>query len=127
MEIFRKRGVSSVVYGIVIVATILVFVIQFNPSANKQTASVREACVVQVKGRCVGPKSFKAAQRLLMPRDRSGNPDPARAKSMVLGKIVADGLVERELLVDEAERLGLRATPDEVDTEILNGFIHVSV
>ena len=127
LDIFRKRGLSSVVYGAVIIATILVFVIQFRPDAGKQTASLKEACVVIVKGHCVNPKSFKAAYRLLMPRDPSGNLLTARARQMGLGKITADGLVERELLMSEAERIGVRATADEVDTEILNGFIHVSV
>jgi peptidyl-prolyl cis-trans isomerase D len=127
LDIFRNRGLSSIVYGIIIVATILVFVIQFRPNANQQTASLKEACVVVVKGHCVNPKSYKASYRLLMPRDQSGNVLTARARQMGLGKITADGLVERELLVSEADRIGVRATPDEVDNEILAGFIHVSV
>jgi peptidyl-prolyl cis-trans isomerase D len=127
LDVFRKRGLSSIVYGVIIVATILVFVIQFRPNAGQQTASLKEACVVIVKGHCVNPKSYKAAYRLLIPRDQQGNLLTARAKQMQLGKITADGLVERELLVSEAERIGVRATPDEVDQEILNGFIHVSI
>ena len=127
LDLFRKRGLTSIVYGVVIVGMILVFVIQFRPNANQQAASLKEACVVSVKGRCVSPKSFKAAYRILIPRDQSGQLLTARAKQMGLGKIAADGLIERELLVDEADRIGLRATPDEVDQEIINGFIHVSV
>ncbi len=127
LDLFRKRGLSSVVYGVIIVATILVFVIQFRPNAGQQTASLKEACVVLVKGHCVNPKSFKAAYRLLIPRDQQGNLLTARARQMHLGQVTADGLVERELLVSEADRIGVRATPDEVDGEILNGFIHVSI
>jgi peptidyl-prolyl cis-trans isomerase D len=127
LDIFRKRGLSSVVYGVIIIATILVFVIQFRPNAGQQTASLKEACVVLVKGHCINPKSYKASYRLLIPRDQSGNLLTARARQMGLGKITADGLVERELLVSEADRIGVRATPDEVDNEILSGFIHVSV
>ena len=127
LDIFRKRGLSSIVYGFIIIGMILVFVIQFRPNAGQQSASVKEACVVTVKGHCVNPKSFKAAYRILIPRDQGGNLMTAKAKTMGLGKIAADGLIERELLVDEADRIGLRATPDEVDQEIINGFIHVSV
>ncbi len=127
LDLFRKRGLSSIVYGVIIVATILVFVIQFRPNAGQQTASLKEACVVLVKGHCVNPKSYKAAYRLLIPRDSQGNLLTARARQMHLGQVTADGLVERELLVSEADRIGVRATPDEVDQEILNGFIHVSI
>ena len=99
LDLFRKRGLTSIVYGVVIVGMILVFVIQFRPNANQQAASLKEACVVSVKGRCVSPKSFKAAYRILIPRDQSGQLLTARAKQMGLGKIAADGLIERELLV----------------------------
>jgi peptidyl-prolyl cis-trans isomerase D len=127
LNVFRQRGLSSLIYGVIIIATILVFVIQFRPNANQQTASLKEACVVLVKGHCVNPKSYKAAYRLLIPRDQSGNLLTARARQMGLGKITADGLVERELLISEADRIGLRVTQDEVQDEILSGFIHVSV
>ena len=127
LDLFRKRGLTSVVYGVIIIAIVLVFVIQFRPNAGQQTASLKEACVVLVKGHCVNPKSYKAAYRLLIPRDPQGNLLTARARSMQLGKVTADGLVERELLMSEADRIGVRATPDEVDNEILSGFIHVSI
>ncbi len=127
LDLFRKRGLSSIVYGVIIVGMVMVFVIQFRPNAGQATGSLKEACVVLVKGHCVNPKSYKASYRLLIPRDSQGNLLTARAKQMHLGQVTADGLVERELLVSEAERIGVRATPDEVDTEILNGFIHVSI
>ena len=127
LDLFRKRGLSSIVYGVIIVGMVMVFVIQFRPNAGQATGSLKEACVVLVKGHCVNPKSFKASYRLLIPRDQQGNLLTARARQMHLQQVTADGLVERELLVSEADRIGVRATPDEVDAEILNGFIHVSI
>jgi peptidyl-prolyl cis-trans isomerase D len=127
LDLFRKRGLSSIVYGVIIVGMVMVFVIQFRPNAGQATGSLKEACVVLVKGHCVNPKSYKAAYRLLIPRDQQGNLLTARARQMHLLQVTADGIVERELLVSEAERIGVRATPDEVDAEILNGFIHVSI
>ena len=127
LDLFRKRGLSSFVYGAVIIATVLVFVIQFRPNAGQKQASLKEACVAKVKGWCVDPKDQKAAYRILIPRDQQGQLLTARAKQMGLSKIALDGLIERELLVDEAERLGLKVTDEEITDDIYNGFIRVSV
>jgi peptidyl-prolyl cis-trans isomerase D len=127
LDLFRKRGLSSFVYGAVIIATVLVFVIQFRPNAGQKQASLKEACVAHVKGWCVDPKDHKAAYRILIPRDQQGQLLTARAKQMGLSKIALDGLIERELLVDEADRLGLKVTDDEITDDIYNGFIRVSV
>jgi peptidyl-prolyl cis-trans isomerase D len=127
LSAFRNKGLANVVYGIIIVATILVFVIQFNPSAGKKTASLGEQCAARVHGWCVNPKDHMAAYRILMPRGAQGEPQPQRAKQMGLMKLSLDGLVERELLIAEADRMGISVTEDEVTDEIFNGFIHVSV
>jgi parvulin-like peptidyl-prolyl isomerase len=127
LDLFRKRGLSSVVYGLIIVATVFVFVVQFRPNAGQKTASLKEACVVTVRGWCVDPKDYRAAYRLLMPRDQEGTPSPAQARKMGLSKIAVDGLIERELLLDEAQRIGLKVSDDEFNDQILGGFIRVSV
>jgi parvulin-like peptidyl-prolyl isomerase len=127
LDLFRKRGLSSVIYGAVIVATILVFVIQFRPNSGQRTASLKEQCVATVRGWCVDPKDFRSSYRLLMPRDQEGTPSPARARSIGLSKITLDGLVERELLYGEAEQIGLKVTDDEITDQIYQGWVHVSV
>ena len=50
LEFFRQKGLTSVIYGIIIVGMILVFVLGFNPSAGKKLGSVSEACAARVKG-----------------------------------------------------------------------------
>ena len=127
LDLFRKRGLSSIVYGAVIIATVLVFVIQFRPNAGQKQASLKEACVARVRGSCIDPKDHRSAYRILMPRDSQGNLQTARAKSMGLSKIALDGLIERDLLVDEADRIGLKVDEKEVTDEIFSGFIRVSV
>jgi peptidyl-prolyl cis-trans isomerase D len=127
LDLFRKRGLSSVIYGAVIVATILVFVIQFRPNSGQKTASLKEACVATVRGWCIDPKDFRSSYRLLMPRDQEGTPSPAKARSMGLSKMTLDGLVERELLLGEAEQIGLRVSDDEITDQIYDGWIRVSV
>ena len=127
LDLFRKRGLTSVVYGVIIVATIFVFVINFRPNANQKSASLRQACVATVKGFCIDPKTHRAAYSMLMPRDQAGNRLTERAKSMGLNKIALDGLIERELLVSEADRLGLTVSEDEENNAVIGGFIYVSV
>ena len=127
LDLFRKRGLTSVVYGAIIVATILVFVIGFRPNAGQKLGSIKQECVAEVHGACIDPRTQRAAYRLLIPRGGSGELLTARAEGMGLGKISMDGLIERELLAGEATRLGLSVSDEEVTDSIFGGFILVSV
>ncbi len=127
LSLFRQRGIASVIYGGIIVSIIFVFVIQFRPNAGQKSASIKEACAATVRGWCVDPKDYRASYRLLMPRDQEGTPSPAQARKMGLAKIAIDGLVERELLLNEAERIGLKVSDDEITDQIFEGWIRVSV
>ncbi len=122
LSLFRQRGLSNIIYGAVIVATILAFVITFRPNATSRTASLTETCVAKVRGRCIAPKDFQAAYRILMP-SRS----QALSRKMNLKKVAVDGLVERELLDDEAKRLGIGVTDAEVTDQLYAGYVRVSV
>jgi peptidyl-prolyl cis-trans isomerase D len=127
LDLFRKRGLTSFVYGFIIIATIAVFVIQFRPNAGQKAASLNQACVATVRGWCIDPKDHKAVIRVLMPRDQSGAASSARARAMNLNRIAADALIERELLVNEAERIGLRVSEQEITDSIFDGLIYLSV
>src|SRR5271166_1054276 len=122
LSFFRQKGLSSVLYGALIVGMILAFVIEFRPSAGKRTASLNEACAARVRGRCIEPKDFSSAYRILMP-SRSAQ----QSRRMNLKRVALDGLIERELLGDEATRLGISVTDDEVTDQLYAGFIRVSV
>ncbi len=123
LDVFRNKGLSTIVYGVIIVGMVLVFVIQFNPSAGKKSASLNETCVATVKGWCVGPKDLQASFRLLAPRDR----EMTTQQTTQLRKIALDGLVERELLTHEADRLGITVSDGEVTDNIFDGILHVSL
>jgi peptidyl-prolyl cis-trans isomerase D len=123
LDVFRNKGLSTIVYGVVIVGMVLVFVIQFNPSAGKKSASLNETCVATVKGWCIGPKDLQASFRLLAPRDR----EMTTQQTTQLRKIALDGLVERELLTHEADRLGITVSDGEVTDNIFDGILHVSL
>jgi peptidyl-prolyl cis-trans isomerase D len=122
LAFFRQRGLSSVLYGAIILATILTFVIEFRPNASQRTASLSETCVARVRGRCIDPKDFGAAYRILMP-SRSAD----LSRRMNLKRVALDGLIERELLDDEASRLRIAVTEDEVTDQLYDGFVRVSV
>jgi peptidyl-prolyl cis-trans isomerase D len=128
LNLLRNRGLGSFVVGAMVIATAVVFVWQWNPSTGQKTrASLSRTCAVVVKGHCVDPKDHRAAFLMLVPRDRSGARLMKRAMSMGLPRIALDGLIERELLVSEAERIGLTATEDETADNIFNGIVHVSL
>ena len=122
LDIFRQKGLSNVIYGVIMAATIFAFVITFRPNAQSRTASLSEACVARVYGRCIDPKDFGAAYRMLMPTRST-----AVSRKMNLKRVALDGLVERELLAEEAKRLGIGATDSEVTDQLYSGFVRVSV
>jgi peptidyl-prolyl cis-trans isomerase D len=122
LDIFRQRGLSNVIYGAVIVATIFAFVVTFRPQAQNKTASLTEACAARVRGRCIDPKDFSSAHRMLMPtRSESAS------HKMNLKKVALDGLIERELMNDDARRLGLAVTDRELTDQLFAGYVRVSV
>jgi peptidyl-prolyl cis-trans isomerase D len=50
-----------------------------------------------------------------------------QSRRMNLKRVALDGLIERELLDDEAKRLGISVSDDEVTDQLFSGFIRVSV
>jgi peptidyl-prolyl cis-trans isomerase D len=127
LDMFRSKGLQSAVYLVLIVATVIVFVIQFNPSAGKQSAKLTQSCAATVRGTCIDPAEHKAAFMLLVPFDEHGTRLMGKAKQMHLPQIALDGLIERELLIDEAKRIGLSVSEDEVNDAIISGFLRISI
>jgi peptidyl-prolyl cis-trans isomerase D len=127
LDMFRSKGLQSIVMGAVIVATVFIFVIQFNPSAGKKAAKLTQSCAATVRGTCIEPKDHKAEFMLLVPIDEHGARLIGKAKQMRIPQLALDGLIERELLIDEAHRIGLTATDDEVTDAIISGFLRVSI
>jgi len=126
LDMFRSKGLQSAIYGILIVATVIVFVVQFNPSAGKKAAKLTQTCAATVRGECIEPKDHKAAFMLLVPYDR-GTRLVGQAKKEHIPQLALDGLVERELLVGEAHRIGLTVTDNEINDTIISGILHVSL
>lgn len=122
LNFFRQKGLANLFYGVIIVGTICTFVIEFRPNAGAKNASLSETCVARIRGRCIDPKDFGSAYRILMPA-----PSSQLSRRLSLRRIALDGLIERELLDDEAKRLGITVSDEEVTDELYNGFVRVSV
>ncbi len=127
LDAFRSKGLQSAIYGVLIVATVIVFVVQFNPSAGKKSAKLTQSCAATVRGTCIEPKDHKAEFMLLVPIDEHGARQIGKAKSQHVPQLALEGLIERELLIDEAHRIGLTASEEEVSEAIFSGFLRVSI
>src|SRR5450432_4051779 len=123
LSIFRGGGVSQVVVGGIAFSIILVFALEFRAGKNGPTASLKKECAVEIKGSCVDPKEYYASFGLIVPR----GVNPRASRQLGLHKKVLDGLIERELLVADAERLGISVGESEVEDELFNGRAHVSL
>lgn len=121
LDVFRQKGLTSAIYVVIIVGMVLVFVVQFNPSAGKKLGSLNDACAAKVRGNCIEPKAHRAAYRLVFSRGAPG------MKQAAASRFVLEGLIERELLVAEAERLGLTVSEDEITDSIYHGNIYASL
>ncbi len=118
-----NKGVMSIVYGAIVFAMLMVFVIQFRPQGGEQTGSLTRQCAANIRDRCIDPKEFYAALGLVAPRGM----DDQRLKALGIRRQVLDGLVERTLLDQDAARLGVTVTEREVKSELVRGRFHVSM
>ncbi len=120
LEFIQKRFQTAVLTLIVAVLS-LVFVLSFNgPGSTNTTESVGWAA--RVHGATITEGEFRAAYVL-------GNfqrMDVERARTMRLREHTVDGLVERELLAHEAERMGFTADATDVLSEIAESGVILS-
>ena len=123
LSIFRGGAFAQILKAGIAATIVLVFALEFRPGRNGSSGSLKLECAVELKGECVDPKEYYASFGLVMPR----GVDPRAAKSLSLHKKTLDGLVERELLVAEAKRVGIDVSPDDAEKELVNGRAHISL
>lgn len=109
--------------GLIVFTIILVFLLEFRSTSRMQTGSLRRECAARVSGECVTPKDFYAELGLVVPRGVA----PKQVKALGLRKQVMDGVVERELLVAEAQRLGISVDEEAAKRELRQGRAHASL
>jgi peptidyl-prolyl cis-trans isomerase D len=120
LEQMRKSSRSLLIYvlfGIIIA----VFIINFGPQSSGACDSgvTRASYAAKVSGETVTAKDYRYGYMMA----GGTQLQPQRAREMRLKERVLDELIERELLVDEAERLGFRVRSEEVEDMLLGSKI----
>ncbi len=115
---------NQILGGAVVIAIGIVFIVQFRPASGQQgKPDAGPKCVAEVKGSCINSDYFFAAQRLISYRGIDGS----RQKAMGFRKQVAEGLIEQWALNQDAKRLGIMVSDDDVSAEIAAGRAHISL
>lgn len=107
----------------IVFAIIAVFLLEFRSTSRGQTGSIRRECAAKVDRECVSPKDYFAELGLIVPRGMTAK----QIKAYGMRRQVLDGIIERELLVAEAQRLGLAADEEAAKAELRLGRAHVSL
>ncbi|MFO0552284.1 MAG: peptidylprolyl isomerase [Polyangiaceae bacterium] len=113
---------SSLLGGLAIIAIAVVFVVNFQPGGGQNQLKAGPECAAHVLGNCVKVSHFWASYNLLRAGVDQGSADRLQLKQKTL-----DGLIERELLLAEAKRLGISVSDEEVTKELYAGRIRFSV
>jgi peptidyl-prolyl cis-trans isomerase D len=113
--------ISSILGALAVVAIAVVFIVQFRPATNQQMTAGPQ-CAAEIRGSCLPAAQFWASYRLI-----GQSADSDQLRRMSLRKHVLEGLVDRVLLVEDAKRLGLSVSDEDVTRELANGRARVSL
>lgn len=123
MNLFRRGGGGSWIVAAIALLVSVVFVVEFRAARGPTEAKVAGDCAARVLGYCASHKEFFAAYGLIVPQGLPGK----KVKAMKLPGAILEGLVERELLVAEAHKLGVGIGDDDLDVELTHGRAEVSL
>jgi peptidyl-prolyl cis-trans isomerase D len=122
LSLFRT-GIGNVVVAGVAFLIIVAFAVEFRAGSNGPTGKLARECAVDYDGHCVDAKEYYAAHGMIVPRQVEAK----ASKKYALNKRVLDGLVERELLVAEAKKLGLHVGEDALEADLMAGRVRASL
>ena len=123
MNLFRSGGLGQWIVASVASLVIVVFVVEFRAARGPANAKITGDCAVRMPGVCVPSKDFYAAYGLVVPPGVSSK----QIKSMKLPEQILEGIVERELLVAQAEREGIGIGSDDLEGQLMQGRAYVSL
>jgi peptidyl-prolyl cis-trans isomerase D len=122
LSLFRT-GIGNVVVAGIAFLIIVAFAIEFRAGGSGPSGKLTRECAVSYAGYCVDAKEYYAAHGMIVPR----GVEPKVSKKYGFNKRVLDGLVERELLVAEANKLGLRIGEDALEADLMAGRVRASL
>ncbi|MCC7535844.1 MAG: peptidylprolyl isomerase [Deltaproteobacteria bacterium] len=115
------KGAQGILLAILVVLLGSVFLINFGPQSEGCKSGGSTGYAATVYGETISDADLRGAMAMA---------GFNRMSTSVVGQLrrkTLDGLIERELLVREARRLGMGATEEEVDDAIVAGRLHFSV
>jgi len=113
----------SALGGLLVILVAVVFIVQFRPASSSGTAGGEgPTCAIEIHGKCIPTTHYWASYRLV-----GGGYDSAYLKSMGMRRIVAEGLIERWMLNEDAKRLGIAVSDEEITSELARGRAYVSL
>ncbi len=119
LSVMRQHSRSLLIYvmfGIIIA----VFIISFGPGSSGSCVSMSQGYAAKVGNFTVPEQDFRHAIQLLG-YDLGGDPAQTRAMEQFMMEL----LIRRELLAQEAEKLGFRVSDEEIEDRIAQGQILV--
>jgi peptidyl-prolyl cis-trans isomerase D len=119
LSLLRRGGFVQFVMAAIVMVIILAFAFDYRGGST----SLKQECVVRLAGDCIPPKDFFSAFRLAVPSQL----EPEQVRAQGLRQQVVDGLIERELLLREARKLGVGVSEEEVDKVLATGRVHYSM
>ena len=123
LERFRRH--SNSFFLVVLVASVAAIFGVGPGSQSCSQGSLKVTYAAKVHGRTLSESDFVAAVGMVPRIMRATDENPAVAGAIRQGAL--DGLIERELLAHEAERLGIRVTEEMVNEEFRNCRFYASV
>jgi peptidyl-prolyl cis-trans isomerase D len=123
LSFFRRGGTGQAVVMAVVGLVIVVFVLEFRAGRTVARGNVKTDCAVEVGGDCISSKEFWAAYGLVVPPYA----EKEQLRRLQLFRRVIDGLIERDLLLREADRLGISVGDDVVEKQLAQGVARVSL
>ncbi len=115
-----RSGMGQIFVGVIVALIIGAFALSGGTQGPLLPSS---ECAVKVGKHCVDPKEYYAAYGLMS----SIGLNEKAAKQLQLRAQIAQGLAERELLLEEAARLGISVSEEEVNDELAEGRTRVSL
>ena len=117
---------SQTLFMVILLATVVAFGLSWGPGARGcSEGSVAVKHVARVYGRTITETEYTSTYSVLRRIGQRDEENPVISGAIRQGAL--DGLIERELLAHEAERLGFRVTDDDVNAEFRRCRFYLSV
>ncbi|MDP3274225.1 MAG: peptidylprolyl isomerase [Deltaproteobacteria bacterium] len=114
-----QKNSQSALLVILAVTLAVLFGTQFGPRQGCSSEDFKGVpYIAKVYGRTIAQQDFQSVARIVRLNDNRTGP---------MRRAIVDGLIERELLAHEGERMGLRVTEAELNDEIRGGYYFVSL